>query len=121
MPSCAATPAHLALEIGLQVVVVEQHDVRSVAHRPERREVMHHGRRGRRGPAAGGGRLVDPQPEALDLRFGRLGRAVGQELGDVVEADRRVAGGEQRASKSMFAMWLSHDSATSRGSRPTQT
>ena len=114
-------PAHLAFEISLQLVVVEQHDVGSVAHGPERRKVMH-----RALQTAGVGlgrrhRVVDPQPEPLDLRVGGRGRAVGEQLGEIVETHRGFASRSINRSRLVFAMWLSHDNATSRGSRPTTT
>ena len=96
IPSRSASEAHLPFEIGLQVVVVEQDDVGVVAHRPERREVMQHG--GEAGRSGLGRRRAPRRPTARSARSpSRDGRrSLGQELGDVVEADRSGAGSEER-------------------------
>ena len=97
MSSCAGQPAHLAFEIGLELVVVEEHDVGAVAHRPERREVMQ--RRGetarRRLRSAESGSSTHCQKRSIS-DSGRSRDPVGEELGEIVEPDRGGAGADQR-------------------------
>ena len=53
MPSRPAMPAHLAVEVGRQVVVVHQHDVRLVAPGPGVAQVPQHARAASPAPRAG--------------------------------------------------------------------
>jgi hypothetical protein len=83
-PQGGGEAPHLPVEVGLEVGVVEHDHVRVFAVLPERVEMVE-----RAAETAelllDGGVVVDPRPEALDgiVRPGR--RAVGHQLGEVIE------------------------------------
>ena len=97
-PVCQAP--HLALEVGLQIIVVEEHDVRTLSRLPESREMMD--RRAQAGRRGG----LDPRPEPFTLapfltlrrkrgRAGRLRSRCGRKLGEIVQTDCHVARSEE--------------------------
>ena len=85
---------HLAFEIVLQIRVVDEDNVRSVAYFPEGCEMMH-GRREIDVRQLTIVRAVDPVPEACE-RIGRRRFPVAQHLREILVPDRTVASGEQR-------------------------
>ena len=110
--------AHLPLEVGLQVVVVQVHDVEIVGGVPERLQVFS-GAAQRRPDLRGRRLVVDPLPEAGPLAVGRgcRGRNGPSSMPSIAAAWSRAM---RNTPKSMLSMWWSIDRATSRGSRPTQ-
>ena len=90
-PACDA--AHLTFEIALQVRIVDEHDVRLLAHFPKRGEMMH-----RPSQAVvfqfASVRFIHPAPEALD-RIGRRRFPVAKQLSEILIPDGAVASGEE--------------------------